>query len=64
MCANFQRNLRRYGFFLVDLVWNDPVVAACARGMHFVTLCRAPHYCRAYDNVRTSDKNWSNCVDV
>jgi len=24
MCANFQRNLRGWRFFFVDLVWNDP----------------------------------------
>ena len=26
ICANFQRNLRGWGFFVVDLVWNDPNV--------------------------------------
>jgi len=28
MCANFQRNLRGWRFFFVDLVWNDPWVAS------------------------------------
>ena len=32
MGANFQKNQKGYGFFLVDLVRNDPCIVAAAVG--------------------------------
>ena len=40
MCANFQRNLRGWRFFFVDLVWNDPIVRLFSIGSEPIIVVR------------------------